>query len=43
MMPLSPTEDIRAARRMLAARFGNDLDRIVADCAARNLSRMPNL
>ncbi len=31
MMPLSPTEDIRAARRMLAARFGNDLDRIVAD------------
>jgi hypothetical protein len=31
MMPLTPTEDIRAARHKLAARFNNDLDRIVAD------------
>ncbi len=31
MRPLTPTEDIRAARHKLAARFDNDLDRIVAD------------
>jgi hypothetical protein len=31
MKPLTPTEDIRAARHRLAAKFGNDLDRIVAD------------
>ena len=31
MMPLTPTEDIRAARHRLAAKFNNDLDRIVAD------------
>ena len=31
MTPPSPTEDIRAARRRLAAQFDNDLDRIVAD------------
>ena len=31
MMPMSPTEDIRAARHKLAAKFANDLDRIVAD------------
>lgn len=28
---MTPTEDIRAARHRLAARFDNDLDRIVAD------------
>ena len=31
MRPLTPTEDIRAARHRLAAKFDNDLDRIVAD------------
>ena len=31
MNPLTPTEDIRAARKRLAAKFDNDLDRIVAD------------
>lgn len=31
MIPPSPTEEIRAARHRLAAKFGNDLDRIVAD------------
>jgi hypothetical protein len=31
MTPKTPTEDIRAARHTLAARFDNDLDRIVAD------------
>ena len=31
MDPLTPTEDIRAARHRLAAKFDNDLDRIVAD------------
>ena len=31
MIPLTPTEDIRAARHRLAAQFDNDLDRIVAD------------
>ena len=31
MTPLTPTEDIRAARHKLAAKFDNDLDRIVAD------------
>ena len=31
MIPLSPTEEIRAARHRLAAQFDNDLDRIVAD------------
>lgn len=31
MNPLTPTEDIRAARHKLAAKFDNDLDRIVAD------------
>jgi len=31
MIPLTPTEDIRAARHQLAAKFNNDLDRIVAD------------
>ena len=31
MTPLTPTEDIRAARHRLAAKFDNDLDRIVAD------------
>jgi hypothetical protein len=31
MTPLTPTEDIRAARHRLAAQFDNDLDRIVAD------------
>ncbi len=31
MKPMSPTEDIRAARHALAAKFDNDLDRIVAD------------
>ena len=31
MVPLTPTDDIRAARHKLAARFNNDLDRIVAD------------
>ena len=31
MTPLTPTEDIRAARHSLAARFDNDLDRIVDD------------
>ena len=31
MTPLTPTEDIRAARHSLAAEFDNDLDRIVAD------------
>ena len=30
-MPLTPTEEIRAIRHELAARFDNDLDRIVAD------------
>ena len=31
MKPLTPTEDIRAARHKLAAKFDNDLDLIVAD------------
>ena len=31
MTPLTPTEDIRAARHKLAAQFDNNLDRIVAD------------
>lgn len=31
MTPITPTEDIRAARHTLAAQFDNDLDRIVAD------------
>lgn len=31
MTPLTPTEDIRAARHRLAAKFDNDLNRIVAD------------
>ena len=31
MTPLTPTEDIRAARQKLAAKFGNDLEQIVAD------------
>lgn len=31
MTPLTPTEDIRAARHRLAAQFDHDLDRIVAD------------
>jgi hypothetical protein len=31
MTPLTPTEDIRAARHKLAAKFNNELDRIVAD------------
>lgn len=31
MMPMSPTEEIRAIRHKLAARFDNDLDRIVED------------
>lgn len=31
MTPLTPTEDIRAARHKLSANFDNDLDRIVAD------------
>ena len=31
MTQLTPTEDIRAARHKLAAKFNNDLDRIVAD------------
>jgi len=31
MNPLTPTEDIRAARHRLAAKFNNDLDQIVAD------------
>ncbi|MEX0717727.1 MAG: hypothetical protein WD066_14130 [Planctomycetaceae bacterium] len=30
-MPTSPTEDIRAIRHQLAARFDNDLDAIVVD------------
>jgi hypothetical protein len=28
---MTPTEEIRAIRHQLAARFANDLDRIVAD------------
>lgn len=31
MERLTPTEDIRAARHRLAAKFDNDLQRIVAD------------
>jgi hypothetical protein len=31
MTPMTPTEDIRAARHKLAARLDNDLDRIVED------------
>jgi len=31
MTPMTPTEDIRAARHKLAHQFDNDLDRIVAD------------
>ena len=31
MTPMTPTEEIRAARHRLAAQFDNDLDRIVAD------------
>ena len=31
MNPMTPTEDIRAARHKLAAQFDNDLDHIVAD------------
>jgi hypothetical protein len=31
MNPSTPTEDIRAARHKLAAKFGNNLDQIVAD------------
>ena len=31
MMPLTPIEDIRAARHRLAAKFGNDLAAIVDD------------
>jgi hypothetical protein len=35
MTPMTPTEDIRAARHRLAAQFDNDLDRIVADLRAQ--------
>ena len=31
MTPMTPTEDIRAARHRLAAQFDNDLERIVED------------
>jgi hypothetical protein len=31
MTPMTPIEDIRAARHRLAAQFNNDLDRIVED------------
>ncbi len=31
MIPMSPTEEIRAIRHALAARFDNDLSRIFAD------------
>ena len=31
MIPMTPTEDIRAARHRLAKKFDNDLGRIVAD------------
>jgi hypothetical protein len=31
MNPMTPTEDIRAARHRLAAQFDNNLDRIVED------------
>lgn len=31
MNPMTPTEDIRAARHKLATQFDNDLDRIVED------------
>ena len=31
MTPMTPTEDIRAARHRLAAQFNNDLDRIGED------------
>lgn len=31
MTPMTPTEDIRAARHRLAGHFNNDLDRIVED------------
>ena len=31
MTPVTPTEDIRAARHRRAAQFDNDLDRIVED------------
>lgn len=34
-MTTSPTDEIRAIRHELAARFDNDLDRIVADLRRR--------
>ena len=37
MTPLTPTEDIRAARHKLAAKFDNDLQRIVADLRRQEL------
>ncbi len=37
MTPITPTEDIRAARHRLAAQFDNDLDRIVADLRRQQL------
>jgi hypothetical protein len=37
MKPLTPTEDIRAARHKLAAKFDNDLRRIVADLRRQEL------
>jgi hypothetical protein len=37
MEPLTPTEDIRAARHRLAAKFNNDLKRIVADLRRQEL------
>jgi hypothetical protein len=36
-MPLTPTDEIRAIRHALAARFGNELDRIVADLRRKQL------
>ena len=37
MKRLTPTEDIRAARHRLAAKFDNDLRRIVADLRRQEL------
>jgi hypothetical protein len=38
MTPMTPTEDIRAARHRLAAQFDNDLDRIVADLRRQQMA-----
>ena len=43
MNPLTPTEDIRAARHKLAAKFDNNLDQIVADLLRQHNAHINNV